>query len=330
MSTHALLPTTGIGSLPHHNIDSAIEYSFRFDIPFFPQIPARNPNEFMLAQAMHGLPGLLCDSDGTVTVDVDVWNKNRGALEGFQLKTLEPSSDFASCWRPFLWETIERKAPMVKAQIAGPLTCQWAAKLSDGTPIGSHPKIASQILKLITRRAETMVQSISKTGAHAIFFIDEPALFALDKNNPQHGVALNELKILIGALKKQGATVGLHCCSNTAWKPILELGMDILSVDAALSLDGLLSHKKEFERFIDEGRRLSLGIVSTSNGKHPTHAADLVKKLPIKALAQALLSPACGLAFKTPQECEQIYNDLRTIRAELLKKTSTSAYSVSN
>src|SRR4051812_41571970 len=65
--------TTAIGSLPHHNIDAALEFSFQTDIPFLPQIPIRNPWEFMIAQALEGMPGLAIDEDGTCRLDLDVW-----------------------------------------------------------------------------------------------------------------------------------------------------------------------------------------------------------------------------------------------------------------
>src|SRR4051794_21067651 len=61
--------TTGIGSLPHHNVDAALAYSLRFGIPFLPQIPMRNAWEFMIAQALEDLPGLRVDDDGTATLD---------------------------------------------------------------------------------------------------------------------------------------------------------------------------------------------------------------------------------------------------------------------
>lgn len=34
--------TTAIGSLPHHNVDAALAFSFQLGIPFLPQIPIRN------------------------------------------------------------------------------------------------------------------------------------------------------------------------------------------------------------------------------------------------------------------------------------------------
>ena len=56
--------TTAIGSLPHHNADAALEYSFRHGIPFLPQMPVRNPWEYMIPQALEGLPGLEVSREG--------------------------------------------------------------------------------------------------------------------------------------------------------------------------------------------------------------------------------------------------------------------------
>src|SRR5690242_12697554 len=73
--------TTGIGSLPHHNVDAALEHSFRMGVPFLPQIPIRNPWEFMIAQALEGLPGLQVEKDGSVSLDAAVW---AGRARAFQ------------------------------------------------------------------------------------------------------------------------------------------------------------------------------------------------------------------------------------------------------
>ncbi|HRK02386.1 MAG TPA: hypothetical protein PLH57_06935 [Oligoflexia bacterium] len=330
-NTSDALPISGIGSLPHHNVDAALEYSFRFDIPFFPQIPLRNPNEYMLPQALHGLPGLVNDSEGSVTLDLLAWKSGKDVFsdlldQGLRngiTKPFELSTEYASCWKPFLWEIIERKQPLVKIQIAGPLTCQWALRMSDQTPVFANPDVASQVLKLVTLRAQSMIETIQKTGAHTIIYLDEPALFALDVKNPKHILALGELRLLIGALKKMGATVGLHCCSNTDWKAVLSLDLDILSLDVALSLDGLTQHHRELDQFVADGRRLSLGIVSTNENSESTSAdqiAGILRKLPPRALSQALLTPACGLAFKAAQECEHIYTVLREYQTTLLRK----------
>src|SRR6478735_9027007 len=108
---------TAIGSLPHHNIDTALEYSLKLGIPFLPQIPIRNPWEFMISQALEGLPGLQVEEDGNAILNLEVWKSQshwltqrlraafsegpgkKGAFSGF-----EPSASISSCWQPFLWE----------------------------------------------------------------------------------------------------------------------------------------------------------------------------------------------------------------------------------
>ena len=73
--------TTGIGSLPHHNIDAALAFSFQTSIPFLPQIPIRNPWEYMIAQALEGIPGLIVEKDGAVSIDIDVWTGRMRAFD---------------------------------------------------------------------------------------------------------------------------------------------------------------------------------------------------------------------------------------------------------
>ena len=74
-------PTTGVGSLPHHYVDAALEYAFRFDVPFLPQIPVRHPKEFMIVQALEGLPGLTTGEKGEATLNFQVWEKEASILD---------------------------------------------------------------------------------------------------------------------------------------------------------------------------------------------------------------------------------------------------------
>ena len=70
-----LLPpfaTTGIGSLPHSQLELALQMALQVDVPYLPQLPAGNPSEFMIPGALDGLPGLRYDAEGLCTVDVFV------------------------------------------------------------------------------------------------------------------------------------------------------------------------------------------------------------------------------------------------------------------
>lgn len=216
------LRISGVGSLPHHNVDSALEYAFRFSIPFLPQIPVRNPREYMIRQALERLPGIEAGDKGDVILRIETWEREQHDLD----KELEgafanaekssqafeaflPSPESYSAWRPFLWELGERKIPFAKVQLAGPMTSQWALRLSDGTPADKKPAVAMQIFRLVLARAMAMVRAMKAQGVTPLFFFDEPGFYGFTRQVPRHLLGLNELRLAIQTLKQEGALVGI-------------------------------------------------------------------------------------------------------------------------
>jgi hypothetical protein len=326
--------TSGIGSLPHHNIDAALHYSFQHTIPYLPQIPLRNPWEYMIAQALEGLPGLQAQVGGEVTLDLNVWsgryqsfrerlnsafrnmNEDRFALEGF-----EPSAATSSSWQPFLWELEERQTPFAKIQLAGPLTCQWALRTTDGLPADRQPELLTQVYSLILARALAMARRVRETGAQPLIYLDEPGIYAFTPTDVKHRLAFQELKLMVQSLRKENVRVGIHCCSNTDWKPLLDLGLDILSIDTDLSLSSLLGEREALTRFLHSGGTLSLGLIPTDSAQDTasTSTEARVQKIGESMLSlfdspqtgrtllrKTILTPSCGLGLNTPGDAEAI------------------------
>jgi hypothetical protein len=326
--------TTGIGSLPHHNIDAALAFSFQMGLPFLPQIPIRNPWEFMIAQVLDGMPGIVTEKDGSVTLDSEVWLGrshafNERLLNAFAsmarpdaFVSFEPTSATSSCWQPFLWELEERGVKTAKVQLAGPLTSQWVLRLKDGSNIDRHPEIASQIYRLVLARALAMTRRLQAGGIQPLIYFDEPALYGFTSTNPRHALGLQELKLLVQALRKEDVLVGLHCCSNTDWSAVLQLGLHYLSLDTGLSLKLLLSQSSnELEEFLSAGGRLSLGVVPTSINDYTEVSSgklldELIYTLSVAwagkpslikhVLSTSLFTPACGLALQSTSNAETI------------------------
>lgn len=351
MMTTVNRSTTGIGSLPHHNIDTALAYSFQMGIPFLPQIPIRNPWEFMLAQALEELPGLQAEKDGTVTLDLDIWTSraktltdrlnesfHRGVENPSAFESFEPSAAVSSSWQPFLWELVERKTTLAKIQIAGPITAQWSLRLLESArdqnskirkgifAIDHFPDLTTQIYQFILARSLAMTRRLQAHGIQPLLYLDEPALYSLSLENPRHVLALQELKLLIQTLRKEGVWVGLHCCSNTVWDALLGpsgLGIHYLSIDTELSLKSLLTVPGHaLENFIRSGGRLSLGVIPTTRSSvlHSLQIQDLFAhlldqfsekwgnqpQLVKKTLAEAIYTPACGLALHSVSDSELV------------------------
>jgi hypothetical protein len=346
MTIDRLSGSTTIGSLPHHNVDAALACSFRTAIPFLPQIPIRNSWEYMIAQALEGLPGLQIDTDGTATINLDVWSSRSHSFseklgEAFALaerpdafEAFEPSAATSSCWQPFLWELRERESKVAKIQIAGPMTSQWALRIAHSKDQELPSELSAQIYRLVLARALAMTRRVRAAGAHPILFIDEPGLYGLDIKSPKHWQGFQELRLMIQTIKKSGATVALHCCSNTDWPAVLGLELDILSIDAALSLKTVLTARRDsrsesygFDEFVEAGGRLALGVIPTNQATTPARSespkavlAQVIEtfskhaqggpKLARQVLSTAIWTPACGLALHSVDAADDILDSL--------------------
>jgi hypothetical protein len=328
------LSTTAIGSLPHTQLELALQQAFAVDVPAMPQLPGTNPAELMVPQALEGLPGLTYDAQGECVVDRVEWQRGarslgarlERALRGKELSYFEPNALSCRAWRPFLWDVAEKQKPWAKAQLCGPMTLRLVIKLKDGAPLSDAPELEQQVLQLTLARATAMARALKETGTQPLFFLDEPGLYAFDKRNPAHLVALQGLKIVILALKKEGARVGVHCCSNTDWASILGLGFDLVSLDARLSLGAILSQRGAVEAFFQGGGRLVLGAIPTNlQADYDVEALVAGLKQTVDAhlgdtptarvvLTESLLSPACGLALRSVFDAERVFVDLRRVQ----------------
>lgn len=319
------LSTCAIGSVPHAQMELALQFQRSFNVPTLPQQPRRDAAEYMLPQALEGLPGLTWCEDGQTSVDLATWEAGQKAFEerledtfrNSDRDAFEPSTHTTRAWLPFLWEVENRRSAFAKVQIAGPFTASLATTLNDGKPLANHPRASSQATRLILARAVAMVRSVKATGAVPLITLDEPGLCVFNRLRPAHVVALQELGFAARALSREGALVGLHCCGNTDWAGVLQLPFDMLSVDTRLSLEPLLSTGRVLDEYLARGGWLALGIIPTSmpDSRSVQQRVDdtLAKmgKRRASILARSMLSPACGLALLTIKEAEQVLEDLR-------------------
>ena len=69
---------TGIGSLPHRSAGDAARFALaEYDIPAIPSLPAKNPAEGMIAQAVVGINGVTSGQYGSLAVDASAVERPR-------------------------------------------------------------------------------------------------------------------------------------------------------------------------------------------------------------------------------------------------------------
>ncbi len=329
------LKTTQIGSLPHPHIDSAIEFSFQKEshsIPFLPQLVTRSLNEFLIPQALAGLPGLKVRSGGYCEIDLNQWNSEAFKFNNLldqKIKTLdssqfEPTIESMSAWNPFLFELEETSAKSAKIQICGPYTALWALKGLESATKDERAALSSQVLKLLMLRAHAMATAVYGRGVEDLyFFIDEPGLFSIHSH--EQAIGLGDIGLLLQFLKTSFSKIktGVHCCNQTLWGEVMKLNIDYLSIDAALSLEDLLKNNKtELDVFFKSGHALSLGVVWSKEEKVYEFSPDRLVTLLPKEYKRCLYTPACGLGLVSLSAAAAVQRQLNQYLSTLMKRES--------
>jgi len=314
------LPTM-IGSLPHKDPKRACALIVHYlkDLPSWPQLPALNPLEGMVAQFGEGFPGLAI-ADGKITVDTTDSDSNLGViyesyLEG-NAEVFPISSMYAAGLHEFL--NLPALSPLAaKGQVTGPISFGLSVRDTSGKALLYDEMLADAAARLLHLKARWQESRLRQISSHTIVFVDEPgmasygsAFFNLSKE--QIVTLINEVLSGIAGLK------GVHCCGNTDWGIIVSTKTNILSFDAYNHAASLALFPKEMEKFIAQGGAIAWGIVPTSEVLAKESVASLKDRLEdamapfthqsmsyARIKEQALLTPACGLAALSEDGAEQ-------------------------
>jgi len=297
---------TGVGSLPHQDVFDAVDFVIATsDIPYLPQLPRRHPQESMLVQWGDGMLGA-GPRDAGLTV---------GVAPGTRAEAFVGAAAVLA----------RIEGDTVKTQVTGPVTL--AAALLAGGVSGGPSLIGSVAEQLEVRIDEHLAWIRDESDvSRIILMIDEPALAALGSTDRLPGEAARALIDMIEAFDVE---VGLHCCGDTDWGAVAQLGFDWLSWDVAALAGGFYEGIDAIAAALGAGTRVMWGIVPTTTGPLPdtnvllgrygTVVASLVVAgAPYEALAsRALFTPACGLAGMSVNNAEAVADALRLVVEEV-------------
>jgi hypothetical protein len=115
------------------------------------------------------------------------------------------------------------------------------------------------------------------------------------------------LSDVVGAIHKEGALAGAHCCGNTEWTILIDAGVDIISFDAFQYGETIGYYAEQVKGFLEKGGVLAWGIVPSSDAATEETPESLARKLAQleDGLARkgidkellhdrCLLTPSCG------------------------------------
>ncbi len=313
---------TAVGSMPHTNPATACATVMKYlpELPVWPQLPKRSDKENMIAQFSEGFPGIVMEGD---SIHVEPTANFESELEQLYIDCEQNnaakyaiSAQYAAGLHAFLSQAAGSK--MVKGQVTGPITWGVAVRRKDGLGILYDDSLAEAAAKLLRLKASWQESMLRQVADDAIIFLDEPYLVSLGSvftPIPEEKVPV----LLEEVLKGIRGTKGLHCCGNTNWSVLLDIGIDVLSFDAYTYASSLSTHSSKVKSFLERGGNIAWGIVPNDEGALAKESLASLRDRLEEAMApftrdgvkfkqivaQGLITPSCGLQGLSPEAAER-------------------------
>ena len=313
--------TTSVGSLPHRDRREAIEFVLERtpELPAAPTLPALEPLEMMIPQALWGVHGVDIGDDGLCRVDdYSVLDPCRPVgdpeLLGRPFET----------WRMFLAAIAGRTSP-IKLQLTGPITTGLVL-VDAGVP----PELAFQVsAQAVTQRTRSLIALADRLapGVGRLIMFDEPSMVG-GLRSELMASADQIVDLLSGALAaaESGATTGVHVCGSADWRLVLQAGPQVLSMPVGADVTASAG---AIGSFLERGGWIAWGAVPTDGpmGEKPSRFwrqlsaqwCELVQNGcdPVLLRRQALVTPVCGLAMHDEVQADHVFGLCRALSEKI-------------
>jgi len=313
---------TAIGSMPHTNPDEACSIVMKYlsDIPAWPQLPKRSPEENMIIQFSEGFPGIIIKGDKihiepSVNFETDL-EQIYIDCEQDDAQKYGISDGYAAGLHAFLSKATGNK--ITKGQVTGPVTWGLSVTSQDGLGILYDDTLAETAAKFLRLKASWQENILREITPNTIIFVDEPYLVSLGSvftPIPEEKVPVL-LEEVLGGIK---GLKGLHCCGNSNWAALLDIRIDILSFDAYNYVSSLSTHSDKVKSFLERGGNIAWGIVPNDEEALARESLSslrdrLEESMALftrdgvgfkQIIAQGLITPSCGLASLSLEAANQ-------------------------
>ncbi|WP_372682238.1 hypothetical protein [Desulfosarcina sp.] len=258
------LLTTAMAVMPHTNVTRALDMALSMDVPFWPQLPNFSYTEDMYVQAAEHFPGIVLDMEKrTLRFSMDKFAEE---LEATLLQFDDPvyfdvSETYSAVYHRFLALDLENR-PAIRGQLEGPISFGFNIIDQDDRPIIFDDTVRPFMLDFMAKRINVQLARLKRRNDNAFMFVDEPGLQFLFSAMAGY----SDLKAK-GDLDRFFAQVdrprGIHLCGNPDWDFLLNLDLDVLSLDVYTNAEVFASYAASIRKFLDRGGVIVWGIVPT-------------------------------------------------------------------
>ena len=250
--------------MPHRDPERALEMALSLDVPFWPQLPNYSYYEDMYVQAAEHFPGIILDMDKrTLRFSIDKFAEE---LEEALLRFDDPSyfdvsETYSTVYHRFLSLDLKDR-PAIRGQLEGPISFGFNILDQVDRPILFDDTVRPFMLEFMAKRLNVQLARLKQRNANAFMFVDEPGLQFLFSAMAGYSdlKAKGDLDQFFTQVERPR---GIHLCGNPDWDFLLNLDLDVLSLDVYTNAEIFASYTTSIKRFLDRGGVIVWGIVPT-------------------------------------------------------------------
>jgi hypothetical protein len=263
--------------------------------------------EDMYVQAAEHFPGIILDlGERTLRFSIDRFAEE---FEETLARFDDPgyfdiSETYSAVYHRFLSLDLAHR-PAIRGQLEGPVSFGFNILDQDERPILFDDTVRPFMLEFMAKRLNVQLGRLKRRNPNAFMFVDEPGLQFLFSALAGY----SDIKAK-GDLDRFFAQVdrprGIHLCGNPDWDFLLNLDLEVLSMDIYTNAEIFSSYAASIRRFLDKGGTIVWGIVPTgmetfSHEDLPSLVArleavwDALSKKGVdrdRLIARSMLSPA--------------------------------------
>lgn len=258
------LMTTAMAVMPQKNVEEALDLALTLDVPFWPQLPNLNYYEDMYVQAAEHFPGIVLDlQNRTLRFSMDKFvgefEESMGHFEDPSF--FDISETYSQVYHRFLSRDLAGK-PAIRGQLEGPISFGFNILDQEDRPILFDDTIRPFMFEFMARRLNVQLARLKQRNANSFMFIDEPGLQFIFSAMSGYGEqkAKSDLDAFFATVDRPR---GIHLCGNPDWDFLLNLDMEILSMDIYTNAEIFATCAGSIRKFIDRGGIIVWGIIPT-------------------------------------------------------------------
>ena len=259
------LLTTAMAIMPHMDVNRALELALSVDVPFWPQLPHLSYYEDIYAQASEHFPGIVLDlKKRTVRFSMEKFiSEFEETMAHFdEPEYFDISGTYSAVYSRFLALDLSDR-PAIRGQLEGPISFGFNVLDQDDRPILFNDTIRPFMIEFMVKRVNVQLNRLKTLNANAFMFIDEPGLQFLFSAMSGYGdiAAKGDMEAFFSLIERPR---GVHLCGNPDWDFLLDLDLDVLSLDVYSNGEVFVAYGQSIRKFLDRGGVIVWGIVPTN------------------------------------------------------------------